>query len=375
MEKMKEAETQNLISDRIEVMTLPEVREYFISGFVFPNVETIPELDVIRGLRNRLSGRVVRGLFDEVLETQTRFSSRKGKRWEVTEYMVDQKAKELFSRVGNVLVDLSKLRDTIVLPETEDELACLVPLIGKSLKTGEPITFVTPVCPDWSKDSEGHYDFKSLGGGESFIANKFFVNSPEFLEVFHRHQVPFRGVILFADWGLETEIDANDTFGQKLSPEDIQICFASTFAATDRTLKVLQDDENFGPLFANFEVASMKKFLASTIDEQKVMSEMREFFTTDKQGSKLLEVLNRDSIELNRQRLGIEDEDANRELMLRNLVEYSTVGHSVGDNGILVVCESRTTSRCYNLPRERGKKVPVFFVKGKERLEGGVNIL
>ena len=50
---------------------------------------------------------------------------------------------------------------------------------------------------------------------------------------FQRNGIPYGGVILFADWGLETEIDAKGTYGQKLSPEDVRMCFASTLAACD----------------------------------------------------------------------------------------------------------------------------------------------
>lgn len=374
---MRETE---VIDTSVKALTLAEGRDRFIADFILPQFEregaTFNDLMDFRNLTNRLSGRVIRSMLDESVDVTENRSiiTRQGKRSEVKVYMIDQKARELFGTAGRILADLANLKDTFILPETEDELSCLVSMVGRALKTGEPITFVTPVCPDWSRDNQGRYDFKSLGGGDSFIANKFFANAPEFLEVFQKNGVSFKGVILFADWGLETEIDAKGTYGQKLSPEDVQMSFDSTFAAVDQTLSVLQKEQNFGRLFADFKVVSMKDFLASRIDEQQVMAQMRHFFTTDKQGRRLLEVLARDSLKINRQRLGV-TEDENRELSLRNLVEYSTVGHSVDGNSFLVVCESRTTSRCYNLPRERDKKVPVFYVKGREALKSGVNIL
>lgn len=356
--------------------TITEVRNGFLVESVLSNFDdTIMGVFESQALLNRLTGRVVRSLIEQAVDVcDVRVTEKKGRRLEVNLYMLDENTKEIFNKVGAVLSDFAKIKDTVVLPESEDELSCLVSMLAKSIKTGEVITLVTPVCPDWSRDKEGRYDFKSLGGGDSFIANKFFVNSPEILSALKRSEVPFKGVILFADWGLETEIDAKDTFGQKLSPEDIQMCFASTFARIDQALTVLQNDPNLGGLFADFKVVSMKEFLAKRIDEVEVMKRMRHFFTTDKQGLRLLEVLNRDSFKLNRQRLSVKEEE-NQELTLRNLVEYSTVGSSVGDMSMLIVCESRTTSRCYNLPRERDKKVPVFYVKGREALTSGVNIL
>lgn len=373
---MKEADVGIRNLELIQAQTLPEVREQFVANFVHPRFD-----DNIRGLMNfnalakRLSGRVIRSFLNEIVaETEEKFRTTKGKRLEVKVYMIDERTRDLFEKVGRILADLSRVKDTVILPESEEELTCLIVMLGRALKTGEPITFFTPVCPDWSRDGQGRYDFQSLGGGESFIANKFFVNAPQILEVFDRQSVPFRGVILFADWGLETEIDAKNTYGQKLSPEDIKMSFASTFAATDQALRVLQDDRRLGPLFAGYEVVSMAKFLAKRINEKQVMADMHRFFTTDISGLKLLGMLNRDSLEVNKQRLGVTDKE-NRQLAIRNLVEYSTIGQAIGDQSILLVCESRTTSRCYNLPREKAKKVPVFYIKGKEALGSGVNVL
>lgn len=356
--------------------TLPEIRDIFLMDYVVPNFDqTLSGVLDSRALMRLLSGRVVRSLVEEVTtEIGKRVTERKGKRWEVKTYMVDQKTKDIFSKVGNLLADLAKISETVLLPETEDEMGCLLGMAARAIKTGKPITFYTPICPDWSRDEDGKYDFESLGGGESFIANKFFVNAPAILRVFHKHSVPFCGIILFADWGLETEINAKGTYGQELSAEDVQMCFASTVAVTDQTLKRLQEDQRLGPLFANYQIVSMKEFLTQRIDEKQVGQQMREFFTSDKQGKRLLEVLAKQSFPVNEERLGL-SEDEDHEFALRNLVEYATVGSSIGGHSILVVCESSTTSRCYNLPRGRDKKVPVFYVKGKGGLDSGVNIL
>ena len=361
--------TETLNKTDLASINFSEARERFIVDFFAPCFEQNGlGYTEFQPMSRRLTPKIVRSLLQIVIDDI------EVQRSEVKAYMVDKKARDLLAKVGNILADLARLRGTIILPETGEEMSCMVSLVAKALKTGEPITFFTPVCPDWSRDDNGRYDFRSLGGGESFIANKFFVNAPEFLEVFAQNGVPFKGVVLFADWGLETEIDAKGTYGQKLTPDDVQMCFASTFAATDQTLKVLQEDENFGKLFADDVVVSMKDFLAKRIDEQQVMQAMRAFFTSSKQGQRLLEVLNRDSLKINTERLGVHDEE-NREMTLRNLVEYSTVGQAIGDNSFLVVCESRTTSRCYNMPRANDRKVPAFYIKGRDSLESGVNIL
>ena len=45
------------------------------------------------------------------------------------------------------------------------------------------------------------------------------------------------------------------------------------------------------------------------------------------------------------------------------------------EHSILIVCESRTTSKCYNMPKDKYKNVPVFYVKGQGTINEGVNIL
>jgi hypothetical protein len=284
---MREIDAPNQIE--AEKIIASEARGRFMSDFLRPHFpdDVRGSLD-FRALANQISGRTVRKLFTEAINVEVDDSRR-----EVNSYMIDTKTKEIFNRVGSVLAGFSGIKNTVILPETEDELTCLVSQIFKASKSGDPINIVTPVCPDWSRDSQGRYDFKSLGGGESFIANKFFVNAPEILSVLHTNEVPYRGLILLADWGLETEIDATDTYGQKLTPADIDLCFMSTLSATDQTLKHLQEDPKLGPLFANYEVVSMKSFLKERINEVETMESMRRFFSTDKQGLRLLNLLAR----------------------------------------------------------------------------------
>lgn len=373
---MREQDFSNSENNLIGAKTLPAVKDEFIEGCVIPHFEpSFRGLMQLRTFLFKLSARAIRTFLEEAVETTgLKVTVKKRKRWEVKVYMIDQKTREVFAKTGHLLADLAKVSDNFVLPETEEEMGCLLAIVAKTIRTGEPVTFYTPICPDWSRDKEGRYDFKSLEGGESFIANKFFVNAPKFLKIFAKHGVPFRGIILFADWGLETEIDAKDTYGQELSPEDVQMCFASTFARTDEKLKKLQGSQLSGSLFADYKVESMQDFLTQRLDIPAVQSRLEEFFTTNKRGQRLVDVLTTASFKLNKTRLGTTEAE-NRKLAVRNLVEYATVGQSVGNHSILVVCESRTSSMAYNLPRPKDANVPVFFVKGKEDLTRGVNIL
>lgn len=316
----------------------------------------------------------VRYLFEKMAQSPNLYGITTGEEEGVKIYMVNKKAKEMLQKISGFLSDLSKMPTTILLPESEDEMNCFLTMTARAITTGKPITLSTPFCPDWSRDSEGKYDFKSLGGGESFIAAKFFANAPAILSAFDNNGIPFVGRLRFADWGLETEIDTKGTYGQKLSQEDIQMCFASTLAATDQMLKVLQNDPRLGKLFSSYRIVSMKEFLANTIDEEKVKAKMKGFFTTDEKGRKLLEKLAKQSFSINKKRLGLSPEE-NREFILNSLVEYSTEGEAEDENTILIMCESRTTSRCYNLPRDKDKKIPVFYVKGQGAVNEGVNIL
>lgn len=313
-------------------------------------------------------------LLEKLAESPDLYGVRIDQREGVKIYMVDQKAREILIRVSKFLADLTKISDKVILPETENEMSCLLTMVVDAITTGKPLILITPICPDWSRDSEGRYDFKSLGGGESYIAKKFFTYGVELLAVFAKHQIPFKGVLQFADWGLETEINAKDTYGRKLSGEDIQMCFKSTVAATDEHLRSLQLDRELGNLFANYSIVSMKESLESKLDIPEVQSKLEKFLTSDMRGRRLLDTLAEQSFKVNQARLGLTREE-NRKFALQNLIEYATEGQSIGPHSILVVCESRTTSRVYNLPRQKNENIPLLFIKGKEGIDKGVNIL
>lgn len=367
---------QNSIS---KPFPLQQAREDFVTRHIDSYFErTIHGLIRFQKLSHHLSCKAVKDfiqiLGDDPQVDGVRTDKIMRKRKEVDVYMVDEKTREIFDKVGRFLRDLKEIDTCIIFPETEAEMACFLAILTRALATGQPITLCTPICPDWSRDKEGRYNFKSLGGGESFIANKFFDYGKDMLNIFAKHKIPFQGIVLFADWGLETEIDAKDTYGQKLSTEDIQMCFASTFSRTDQRLAELQTSQETANMFKNFRVVSMKEFLEEKLDIPKVQERLVDFFATDKKGRRLVEVLSAQSLKINKDRLNV-DYQTNHHLALRNVVEYATVGQSLDDHSILVVCESRTTSRAYNLPRRRNDNVPVFYLKGQESLDSGVNIL
>jgi len=348
-------------------LRLPNVE---IEGFNGNNSAYILEIDQLKCITE---GNMV-DLLEKLAQPPDLYGVRIEQREGVKMYMVDQKARELITRISRFLADLSKISDNLILPETEDEMSCLLAMVVDAITTGRPLTLVTPICPDWSRDSEGKYDFKSLSGGESYIGNKFLTYGVEMLAVFAKHKIPYKGVLQFADWGLETEINAKDTYGRKLSAEDIQMCFQSTIAATDEHLRSLQLDKEVGNLFINYSIVSMKESLESKLNIPEVQAQLEKFLTSDTRGKRLLDTLAEQSYKINLARLGL-NRDENRKMSLQNLLEYATEGQSIGPNSILVVCESRTTSRVYNLPRQKHENIPVFFIKGKEGIDKGVNIL
>ncbi len=340
-----------------------------IEGFETDNPTNVLEMERIKCLTE---GNVI-DLLEKMSQSPDIYGVKINEREGVKKYMVDKKARETLVRVSRFLADLTKISDKIILPETENEMSCLLTMVVDAITTGKPITLVTPICPDWSRNEEGQYDFKSLGGGESYIGKKFLTYGGEMLTVFAKYQIPFKGFLQFADWGLETEINAKDTYGRKLSPEDIQMCFQSTLAATDEHLRSLQLNEELGILFENYSIVSMKESIESKIDVPEVQARLEKFLTSDVRGRRLIATLEEQSYRVNKVRLGLNREE-NRKFTLRNLVEYATEGQSIGSHSILVVCESRTTSRVYNLPRQKNENIPVFFVKGKEGVDEGVNI-
>lgn len=295
-------------------------------------------------------------------------------RGEVKMYMLNKDNRAIMRNLGLVLGDLSEFSSNFTLPESEEELARLLVIVERAVATQQPINIYTSFCPDWSRNSRGEYDFKRLGCSESYIAKKYFANITPLFRLLAQHHVPYSGVLLFADWGLETEITTQDTYGTELSSEDIQICFQSTLALTDQHLLKLQNGEQ-GNLFANCFIQSMTQFLAeSDLDLASVGKQMRQFFLEKRSGKRLLDILNKDSLPINEARLGLSEEQ-NRDFMLQGLVEYATLAQTFSSQSLIVACESRTTSRTYNLPKHSFAKLPLFYIKGNGGVRSGVNIL
>lgn len=286
---------------------------------------------------------------------------------------IDREAREALQEVGAFLLDIGKLRSTIILPNNGQELQSFAQRSLAARMTGKPIPLYTPFCPDWSQDIYGRYDFKSLGSGVSKIAEKFFGESQPLLRAFQKHKIPYLGMLVFANWGLETEIDAKDTYGRELSPEDIQMCFESTLATTDEVLLELQNNSETASLFQPYTVVRMTNFFAEQgIDPEETYKTMHTFFTSPGKGNKLVEELHMASKEVNRVRLGLSEEE-NRQQAVQNIAEYATFGHALDEKGMVIAAESFTSTRAYNIPRR--EKLPVFFIKGKASLDSGVNIL
>jgi hypothetical protein len=278
---------------------------------------------------------------------------------------------QVLREVGSFLVELTKISKTVIPPESPEELNSLVAQVFE-VKTREvTIPLYTPICPDWSRDNQGRYDFRALGDGVSFIAEKFSQEAPPLLGLFARFGIPYEGDLLLADFGLETEVVAKDTYGVRLSQEEIESCFASTLKLTKKMLEGKKDGED-GELFKDYRVLPMTDFFSRRgFDAENVYREMVNLFRTRTRGIRLVEELHRHSFSLNKKRLGLTSEEENKELVTKNLAEYATLGQSLGEKGIIIACESRISSKAYNLFREM--KLPVFYIKGKK--EGGENIL
>lgn len=184
----------------------------------------------------------------------------------------------------------------------------------------------------------------------------------------------FGGFLIFADWGIETEIDDKNTYGRKLTQEDIRMCFASSLAATDAHLLEFQKSPELDVLFAPFKVVSMTEFFKESGLDLGVLDErFRGYFQKERDGAKLLKELVEASAQVNRDRMG-HDDNQNRQMCLSTLVDYATFGQALDSYGMIVACESQISSKAYNRPRPVNDKVPMIFVKGKAR-EAGVNIL
>ena len=59
---------------------------------------------------------------------------------------------------------------------------------------------------------------------------------------------------------------------------------------------------------------------------------------------------------------------------LEGLIDYAIFGETLSGHGLIIGCESQTSSKAYNLFRGESNKVPMFFVTGKG-IDSGVNIL
>lgn len=286
--------------------------------------------------------------------------------------MIDIEARKALQVLGRFLLDIAILKDRIILPGNGDELQSLASQVLQAYLAKEPIPLFTPFCPDWGRNASGQYDFKSLGGDVSFIADKFFKESPPLLSAFVRHGIPYTGVLIFANWGLETKIDARDTYGRKLAQEDIGLCFASTLARTDEKLLELQGAREDG-IFGKYSTIPMTDFFRNQgVYPEEIYKKAHQFFDLGNQGRKLTDQLHAASLSVNKKRLGL-SESENRKQAVQNLAEYATLGHAFGDSGIVIAAESATSTRAYNLFRRQ--KLPVFFLKGGGGLNEGVNIL
>lgn len=175
-------------------------------------------------------------------------------------HMTDFEIRVSLQTLGGFLLDIRRLRGRIMLPGSGEEINSLTEQVLAAHISQQPIPIFTPFCPDWSRDASGKYDFKSLGGDVSFIAKKFFSEARPLLEKFIKHNIPYSGSLIFANWGLETEIDAQDTYGKKLTRENVQMSFASTRARTDEMLLGLQQSDATKVLFSPYSVIPMTDF-------------------------------------------------------------------------------------------------------------------
>lgn len=356
-------------------LTLDHVRETILDKTLFG--DDIFEHERRRKLATKFTNRVIASALDPLCADPGTYDlnsyiARQGK-GEIKTYMTSKKSKEALRTVGAFFSDLSAASRNIIVPDNEDELACLTAYILKARLNREPLNIYTPFCPDWSRDSSGRYDFKSLGGGESFIAQKFFKVAPEILSAFVKNDIPYKGVLIFADWGVETEIDAKDTYGRALSQEDVRMCFSSTQAETDRHLIELQQKNP--DIFGSYQIVRMSEFFReSGVNIDRTQDELQAFFQNDKKGKRLHQVLSSTGEEINKERLNLNPEE-NKKISMQNLVEYATLGSVLTPPGIIVGCESKTCSVAYNLPKDARNKTPLFFLKGKGALDLGVNIL
>lgn len=290
------------------------------------------------------------------------------------QYHVDEQSREALARVGGLLCDMARFSTRAILPNKGPEMLSFATQAYVAADGGEPVELFTPVCPDWSRDHLGRYDFKSLGSGPSGIAEKFFQEGKELLKAFRQNRVSYHGTFVFADWGSETEITAKDTYGDILPADEVVRRFAASFDATEDLLQT-QQRKNGGELFRPYRLMSMTEFLSTRLDDpQKVCEGFHQRFLEESQATQLLDQHATTSFPINKQRLGISDEEENRHGSVVGLSEYATLGEAIG-SGVIVAAESRMSSRAYNIFRPKRKRLPVVFLKGSKSVDEAENIL
>lgn len=252
-------------------------------------------------------------------------------------FSLDKRGRFAIGQLGGILLELSRSSDRIIMPEAGPEM-----------------------------NEDGIYDFKSLGFGPSYIAQKFLQEAPAFLSMLEQYQIPYKGKMVFADWGMETEITARDTYGRLLPQNEIMARFDQSFQATSSLLG--------SGLFSPYKLQAMSEFLATRLgDPAKANREFQQRFLEERQARKLLELYQKESFGVNKRRLGLTREQ-NDQSALQTLSEYSTLGAAI-DRGIMVAAESRLASLAYNVFRRKGRRLPVVFLKGDKPEDRGVNIL
>ena len=280
---------------------------------------------------------------------------------------------EILKKVGSTLLGLSDLQSILIMPSGAPEITALASQLYLAQITGDAIPVFTPACPDWSRDERGRYDFKSLGSDPSHTAKKLIEEGKSVIGCLYDNGIPYEGVIIFADWGMETEIDTTDSYGEQVSPDEVVRRFSQSFGATAKYLENVRGGKE-EHIFRSYRITSMTEFLSQRLGDPKVIYQRcREKFLQDPGPNKLLHRYADVSLPVNHDRFGI-DEPTNFQMSLQTLAEYATLGEAV-DSGIILAGESHTASQAYNVLRPRNQKIPTLFLKGKKGVDEGENIL
>lgn len=286
---------------------------------------------------------------------------------------IGKETAEAISNVGGLLLDLAAMKPDIVLPASGGEIQNFVVNAIQASVSGDPLQLYIPCCPDWSQDNNGRYDYRSLNGGPSFIAEKFFQESPSVLAALNKHNVPYRGTVVIADWGLENDIEAYDRNGERLTRNAVSERFISTARHAENSLSGLKQGSDMRSLYVDFRVTRMSDlFLELGVNPDETYAEAYKLLLAQNKGQKLVRELHAASLPINMERRGL-SEDENYQQAVQSLAEYATLSSSLPDRSILFAAESQTTSKGYNVLRQI--KMPVVFLKGKTREERAVNIL